>query len=124
MRRTRLETTSYGEVSPVVEDAGDLISPSPTDSPLGREDRWAIRRSALSRQLVLDAQNVFTRRLQRPVTENEARNLLGNLADYVWMLVQWEVSGADPHLARKEKNQPSRPQIGRASCRERVWQYV
>src|SRR3546814_6530010 len=71
--------------------------------------RWAIRRSALSRQLVLDAQNVFTRRLQRPVTENEARNLLGNLADYVWMLVQWEVSGADPHLARKEKNQPSRP---------------
>src|SRR3546814_12874706 len=71
--------------------------------------RWAIRRSALSRQLVLDAQNVFTRRLQRPVTENEARNLLGNLADYVWMLVQWEVSGADPHLARKEKNQQSRP---------------
>lgn len=109
MRRLRLETTTYGEVKPTAEDVEARPSPPPSTDAPSREDRWTIRRSALSRQLVLDAQAVFTHRLQRPVSENEARNMLGNLADYVWMLVQWEVAAADPPAHVKEKNQPARP---------------
>lgn len=109
MRRTRLEGTSYGEVSPVTDDVGKFPVTLSSDGAEVREDRWAIRRGALSRQLVLDARDLFARRLQRPVSENEARNLLGNLADYVWMLVQWEVSGPDPVASPKEKNLTQRP---------------
>lgn len=109
MRRLRLETTTYGELKPAVEDVADQSGPAPPTHTPGREDRWTIRRSALSRQLVLDAQAVFTRRLRRPVSENEARNMLGNLADYLWMLVQWEVTAADPPADVKEKNQSARP---------------
>lgn len=109
MRRTRLETTRYGDVKPVPEDTGDCAPSHHMDQPSGREDRWAIRRSALSRQLVLDAQALFQRRMQRPVSENEARNMLGNLADYVWLLVQWEVSAVDPPASGDEKNRSLGP---------------
>lgn len=98
-----MEGTSYGEVSSVSDDACESPVTRRSDGAEGREDRWAIRRGALSRQLVLDARDLFERRLQRPVSENEARNLLGNLADYVWMLVQWEVSGPDPNASPNEK---------------------
>lgn len=109
MRRLRLDTTAYGEVKPAVDDVQEHTLPAHAERRSGRDDRWTIRRSALSRQLVLDAQEFFTRRLQRPVSENEARNMLGNLADYVWMLVQWEVSAADPTAHEQEKKQPARP---------------
>ncbi|EQB16572.1 hypothetical protein RLDS_07070 [Sphingobium lactosutens DS20] len=109
MRRLRLDTTAYGEVKPAVDDVQEHTLPAHAEQRSGRDDRWTIRRSALSRQLVLDAQEIFTRRLQRPVSENEARNMLGNLADYVWMLVQWEVSAADPTAHEQKKKQPARP---------------
>ncbi|GLJ00217.1 hypothetical protein Sbs19_40340 [Sphingobium sp. BS19] len=109
MRRTRLDSTTYGEVKPVSDEVGETVRVPFVDEPSGREDRWTIRRGALSRQLVLDAQALFEQRMQRQVSENEARNMLGNLADYVWMLVQWEVSAVDPTAAIHEKNPPGKP---------------
>jgi len=45
--------------------------------------------------LVLDVKDYFEEQLKRPVSIDEARNLLGNLADYMWMLVKWEIEGPD-----------------------------
>ena len=96
MRRTRLDTTAYGDVQPLPEtEISPPAQPKAADE-RGRDDRWVIRRTALSRQLVLDAQALFEERLKRPISENEARNLLGNLGDYMWMLVKWEVSPSAP----------------------------
>lgn len=89
MRRARLGTTAYGEVPQQVES--EPAGPSIVEAPSQTEDRWTIRRAALSRDLVLDAQAVFTRRLGRTISENEARNMLGSFGDYVWMLVRWKV---------------------------------
>ncbi|AMK23289.1 hypothetical protein K426_11770 [Sphingobium sp. TKS] len=96
MRRARLETTAYGDLQP---PAHGEIAPPEKPSPAreaGRDDRWVIRRSALSRQLVLEAQSFFENGLQRSVSESEARNLLGNLGDYMWILVKWEVGPFEP----------------------------
>lgn len=42
----------------------------------------AVRRDKFSSQLLADASAVFSRRLGRVVSEDEARALLGDLADY------------------------------------------
>lgn len=93
MRRTRLETTAYGDV--VVGEQLDEGDRPPVAESAEREERWTIRRSSLSKELVLDAQALFAHRLGREVSENEARNLLGNLSDYIWMLVRWKVQPTD-----------------------------
>jgi hypothetical protein len=109
MRRTRLASTTYGEVKPVPGDPEETLREPVVNETSGREDRWAIRRGSLSRQLILDAQALFEQRMKRKVTENEARNMLGNLADYVWMLVQWEVSSTDPAARQQENIPPGKP---------------
>lgn len=95
MKRIRLETTNYGG-----PDGPESPDPLPIESAEpqrgGRNDRLTVRRNMLSRPLVLDAKALFERRLGRTVSENEARNLLGNLADFGWMLVQWEISPPPP----------------------------
>lgn len=96
MRRGPFDPQAYGSVETSSDERDRHAKSDRIVESEGREDRWAIRRNALSRSLVLDAQAIFECRMGRPVSENEARNLLGNLADYVWMLVQWEVSAAAP----------------------------
>jgi hypothetical protein len=119
MRRVRLGTTSYGDVTPPDKSDSVRIPEQPVCEPARRDDRWTTRRGALSRELVLDAQALFERRMARPISENEARNLLGNLTDYVWMLVNWEVSLSPENApsqrpkrrARKRRKAKSRKQV-------------
>ena len=120
MRRTRLDTTAYGEVPP--PDTAEIAAPPQPSvaNGTGKDDRWVIRRTALSRQLVLDAQALFQERLRRPVSENEARNLLGNLGDYMWMLVRWEVSSPVPEPTAIERRPRGRPRKDRGPGVQRV----
>jgi hypothetical protein len=109
MKRVRLDTTAYGDVQPPpLTDAG-------YERPLADCEKvvaapWMIRRNALSRELVLDAQALFQERLNRPISEGEARNLLGNLGDFMWMLINWEVN---PSVG------PSKPPRSKARGRPR-----
>lgn len=94
MKRVRLGTTNYNDVpdhEPSSDGSGSDFSP-PIEESARRDDRWTVRRASLSRALILDAQREFEKRLGRQVSENEARNLLGNLADYLWMLIDWQVN--------------------------------
>ena len=85
----RLSTTAYGDIPALEEGLPEPIAPTLSQEPDGQAARLVARRGAFSRQLVFDAQKLFEERLGRPVSENEARNLLGNLADYLGMLVVW-----------------------------------
>lgn len=92
MKRVRLEGTRYGDATPTPDAALPSEQQRPLDSASLTGARRVIRRDRLSRQLVLDARALFEKRLQRPVTEDEARNLLGNLTDLMWMLIRWETT--------------------------------
>jgi len=51
-----------------------------------------ISRSSLSDELVLEAQAKFKKFSGRSLSEHEAREALGNLADFVKMLREWNRS--------------------------------
>lgn len=106
MKRLRLPTTAYGAVPPTTPSERPSLPTASAHDESRSDDRWTVRRSAFSRELILDAQALFEERLKRPVSENEARNLLGNLADYMWMLVQWEVTPPDVNSNMPPKASP------------------
>lgn len=61
-----------------------------------------VRRDKFSLDLVRDAQAVFAERLGRPVSEGEARNLLANLTDYMWILIHWKTRQAEEAAVKPE----------------------
>ena len=60
-----------------------------------RTEPKTVRRDKFSVGLTRDAQALFSERLGRPVSEGEARNLLGNLTDFMWMLIFWKTHETD-----------------------------
>lgn len=56
------------------------------------------RRNAFSGEVVREAQELFEKRLGRPISEIEVRNLLGNLTDWMSMLVMWELQAGQGPL--------------------------
>ncbi len=116
MRRLRLETTPYGPVPELPESASPPPSAKWDMAADSREHRWVTRKSAFSNALVAEARGLFEERLGRSITEGEARNLLGNLADYAWMLVKCEI---DPHsempVDQAERRRMGRPRKKRES---------
>jgi hypothetical protein len=95
MRRRRLETTAYGSV-PTISETEPLPVPVQSDADRQLVGSWVTRRSAFSPALVRDASVLFEQRLGRKISEGEARNMLGSLTDYLWMLIKWET---DPPAA-------------------------
>jgi hypothetical protein len=122
MRRAHLDTTAYGDVQSSAP-GNDTIPEEPSlDRETDGDDRWVIRRSAIPRQLVLEARSLFEERLERSVSENEARNLLGNLGDYMWVLVKWEVGTSDPGLEKpviRQRGRPCKPRKPQVAPRPR-----
>nr|WP_144033783.1 hypothetical protein [Sphingomonas laterariae] len=103
MRRSRSPHTRYGPV----DDPADLstapssqkgkarpgissavVRPQPGSSnsaeerPIDLHEPRSTRRDKFSKELIADAKVIFARRLGRDVSEDEARALLGDLADY------------------------------------------
>lgn len=52
----------------------------------------SISRSSLSNELVNDAQQKFETFSGRSLSEHDAREALGNLADFVNLLIEWDRS--------------------------------
>lgn len=70
------------------------------------------RRNKFSAALVDDARVLFERRLKRPVSTAEARNLLGDLTDYMWVLIGWETRREHRAEAHDVQSPPSRMRRG------------
>ena len=75
------------------------------ECPLVRHDLPAVQRDKFSSQLLADASAVFSRRLGRVVSDEEARALLGNLADYFALASDHAkpVKGAKPRPEGKDE---------------------
>lgn len=68
-----------------------------------RDERRTVRRAAFSPMLVQEATTCFEGRLGRAVSHDEARNLLGHLADYIWMLVRWDEVSSEAKSLPEER---------------------
>lgn len=108
MRRSRSSTTRYGST----DERADMLgaagneSPTPPANPAAQVDHRSkrdfgdsgisesslpepriCRRNKFSAKLIAEASAIFSRRLGRPVSEGEARTLLGDLTDYYQLAV-------------------------------------
>ncbi len=77
---------------------------SPQNDP--REPRIA-RRDKFSRQLIEDASAIFARRMGRPVSQDEARILLGDLTDYYELAIARRRTIVDRQPSRQCDDDPN-----------------
>lgn len=109
MKRMRLDTTSYGTPTEASEASG-AGEADQTEQFRGLSHARIARRRKFSSALVEEARLVFEQRLGRTVSPNEARNMLGDLTDFMCLLIEWEVS---TETIEPEKSALTRPRTRR-----------